>query len=973
MTDPAPQVYLVDAHGLIFQVFHAISGMTSPDGRPTNAVYGFARDLMDISESVRPDYLVCAFDLPGKTFRSDIFDAYKANRSEPPSDLILQLPLIQQVLQAMNIPSIGIPGYEADDVLATLADAADKAGMHVTICSSDKDCRQLIRDRVQLLNLRKKTRMDRAELLADWGVTPEQVVDFQALVGDKVDNVPGVPGIGEKTAAKLLQQFGSIDGIIQRIDELPKGKNRSNLEAAIASGAIHLSRQLTRLSTEVPIALEWDKWKRAEWDLPRLQSLFQELGFRSYAERIRGKLKSAGAAANATLLETAGIASRAVTKAKAASTAPAKATTPGLFDTDDSADAADHSVDVDFPFGALGPSTDTWGGNYRLINQLSDWSDFLAQLSQQSSFAFDLETTSLRFDEARIVGFAFCWNVGEAVYVPALAPLGEPTIPIDRLLTDLKPILENPKIGKRNQNIKFDANILARKGVTVRGIVGDSMVAHYLLHAGERSHNLDEMTRQYFQHENITIESLIGKGKKQLSMSEVPTEKIAEYAAEDADAAWRLCERLETELQSAGLDALYREVEIPLIEVLGRMESTGIRIDVPFLNRLSGEMAEQLETLEAEIHQLAGREFNIGSPKQLRQILFEEMKLPMQKRTDTTGEASTDQESLERLGALGYELPRKLIEHRQISKLKGTYVDALPKLVDLQTGRVHTSFNQTVAATGRLSSSDPNLQNIPTRTEQGKQLRQAFLPRDGWQLLTADYSQIELRMLAHYSGDPALRQAFLDDSDVHTRVAADIFKVPEAEVSSLQRRVAKTVNFGVIYGMSAHGLAARLGILRDEATGFIDAYFARYPQVLAYQDTLLANARKNGYVSTILGRRRRFDPSVIRPGSTFQQRNQAEREAINMEIQGSAADLMKLALLRVDEQLQREQRQSKMLLTVHDELVFEVPPDEIETMVGLVRNAMTTAMELTVPLHVDVSIGPNWLDTVDWPQSAGAP
>ena len=969
MTDSPPSLYLVDAHGLIFQVFHAITGMTSPDGRPTNAVFGFARDLMEICEGTKPDYLLCTFDQPEKTFRSDIYDAYKANRSAPPDDLILQLPMIQQLLEAMNLPSVGIPGYEADDLIATLATIGEQRGMEVIICSSDKDCRQLIRDRVKLLNLRKKTLMDRAELFVDWGVTPEQVVDFQALVGDKVDNVPGVPGIGEKTAAKLLQQFGSLDELIRRVDELPKSKNKSNLEASIASGALLISRQLTRLETAVPIPMDWDNWRRRDWDLPRLQTLFQEFGFRSFADRIRNKLKSAGVQANTAMLASAGI-----PPTKSASTA-AKVLAPslgGLFDAPpDSPDLlsdgdGDGLGDADFPFGALAPATDTWNGSYTLIDSVEAWEALLADLQQQPVFAFDLETTALEADLAKIVGIAISWQSGVAYYVALMGPLADAKVAAKIVLPALKPLLENPAIGKRNQNIKFDANILARHGIQVKGIVGDPMVAHYLLHAGERSHNLDEMTRSYFQHENISIETLIGKGKKQITMDQVPTALTAKYAAEDADAAWRLCEHLEPQLAESGLESLYREVEIPLIEVLVDLESTGIRVDVPFLNRLSVEMALQLEKIEAEIHTLAGREFNISSPKQLRQILFVEMKLPIQGRTSTTNEASTDQETLEKLAALGHALPIKITEHRQISKLKGTYVDTLPKLIDTKTGRVHSSFNQTVAATGRLSSSNPNLQNIPARTEQGKQLRQAFLPREGWLLLTADYSQIELRMLAHYCGDAALQQAFIDDRDIHASVAAEIFKVPEGEITSLQRRVAKTVNFGVIYGISAHGLSTRLGITRDEATGFIEAYFARYPKVLAYQDKLLADARKRGYVATILGRRRKFDPSAIRPRTTYQQRNQAEREAINMEIQGSAADMMKLAMLGVYRRLRDGHFEAKMLLTVHDELVLEVPPNEVDTVARLVREAMITAMPLAVPLQVDLSVGPNWLDTVDW-------
>jgi DNA polymerase-1 len=490
------------------------------------------------------------------------------------------------------------------------------------------------------------------------------------------------------------------------------------------------------------------------------------------------------------------------------------------------------------------------------------------------------------------------------------------------------------------------------------------MVADYLLHAGERSHNMEDLANRYLNHQVIPITDLIGKrGKNQLRMDQVATARVAEYAGEDADVAYRLCSLLEPKLQEQGLYKLYEELEVPLIEVLAELEFNGIHLDLPLLERLGREMTRQLEDIEREIHTLAGRPFNIASPRQLRQVLFEELKLPAQRKTGITGEASTNQESLERLAGLGHPLPRKILEYRQVAKLKGTYVDALPTLVNPVTGRVHASFNQTVTSTGRISSSDPNLQNVPVRTEQGRQIRQAFIPQEGWQMLTVDYSQIELRMLAHYTGDVNLRQAFVEDHDIHASVAAEIYGVAEKEVTSEMRRVAKTVNFGVIYGMSAHGLAQRLGIPREEAGRFIDAYFARYSRVLDYQSRLLEECRRTGYVSTLLGRRRAI--AGIREQSTYQQRNQPEREAINMQIQGSAADLLKLAMLRIYHRLRRERCQGRMLLTVHDELVFEVPPAELCQVVKLVTEEMTTAMSLEVPLKVDAAVGPNWLDVED--------
>jgi DNA polymerase-1 len=930
-------LYLIDAHSLIFQVFHAIKGMSSPSGLPTNALFGFARDLTFLRRDVRPDYLVCAFDVPGKVFRDEIYPDYKAHRAPMPDDLVVQLPLIHRLLEALRVPELGVPGYEADDVIATVARAAAARGLDVFICTSDKDCRQLIDDRVRLFNLRKRHAFGRQELLEDWGVTPEQVVDLQALTGDSVDNVPGVPGIGVKTAAKLLQEYGTLENVLANVDQIPGAKRQENLRAARET--VPLSRQLVRLATDVPVTLDWEAWRLQEPDVPQLLALFQEVGFRGMADAVRN--------------------AAAVTAA-----APAGHGTQGeLFAGEEL-----------FPFGAnepggtAGPAADgkdAWQATYHLVDTPAKFRDFLKQLRKQERFAVDLETTGLDPLRAEIIGLSFCWQAGEAWYLAVRAPEGEPVLNTDKVLKDLRPILENADVAKVNQNIKYDRLALRRHGVTLAGVRGDSMVADYLLHAGERSHNLEELARRYLNHQVIVITELIGKrGKNQLRLDQVSAARVAEYSGEDADVAWRLCQRLEPEVRAQGLGTLYDDLEVPLIEVLAELEHNGIRLDVPFLRRLSEEMTRQLARIEEEIHTLAGHPFNIASLKQLRQVLFEEQKLPPQRRTGITGEPSTDQETLERLAALGHPLPKKIVEHRQVAKLKGTYVDALPDLVNPDTGRIHSSFNQTVAATGRLSSSDPNLQNVPDRREMGRQIRQAFLPAEGWKLLTADYSQIELRLLAHFTGDEALRRAFAEDRDVHTSVAAQIYGVPEKDVTADMRRVAKTVNFGVLYGMSPPGLAQRLSIPREEAAKFIDAYFARYPKVLEYQARLLEECRRTGYVGTILGRRRRIEG--VRAGSTYQGRNQPEREAINMEIQGSAADLIKLAMLHIHRRLRREQRQARMLLQIHDELVFEVPPEELDAVIALVREEMTTPRErdlgLQVPLKVDLAVGPNWLD-----------
>ncbi len=960
----AGTLYVLDTHGMIFQMFHGIGPMSAPDGRPTNAVFGVTRAIMGLYDH-GADYLLATFDRKEPTFREDLYKQYKAHRPPPPDDLIVQIPMISQILDAMCIPVLSIAGFEADDLMATLASEGAARGLKVHLCTSDKDCRQLLTDRVQIRNLRKGETLDAVGLKADWGVEPRQVVDFQALVGDSVDNVPGVAGVGPKTAAKWLQQYGTLENLIAHVEELGGPKLKLAMQTAIANGSLELSRKLVKLDVNVPMPLEWESWRRRDWDGQRLLELFTEFGFRGFANKVRSTLTQSGVKQNAEMLQTIGEPTQLATAVAQSqeTTKPIKLPKPdrpSLFDQIDN----DGGPDADFAFGALA-GEDDWKTNYITIDTPKDFTGFLGKLSKQARITFDLETTSLEPMWAEIVGYAFSWAEQEAYYLPVRGPVGSPMLDPVTTLAKLKPVFENDKVAKANQNIKYDLLVLRAQGVTLHGVAGDSMIADYLLHSGERTHNLDELSRRYLKHENISIKELIGTGKKQITMDQVPIDKVSKYACEDADTAQRLTAFLEPQLAEQGLRQLYDDLEIPLIEVLAELEFNGVRLDTPFLAKLSAEMEIQLASLEKEIHALAGRAFNIASPKQMREMLFDEMKLPVQKKTDTTGEPSTDQESLERLAALGYELPKIIVGHRQVSKLKGTYVDALPLLVNPRTGRVHTSFNQTVASTGRLSSSDPNLQNIPTRSDQGKQIRQAFIPPDGWRILTADYSQIELRLLAHFCGDTQLQTAFAEGRDVHTRVAAEIFKVVEDRVTKDQRRVAKTVNFGVLYGMSAAGLAIRLGITRQEAETFIHAYFERYPSVLAYQDNLLMNARKTGFVATILGRRRAFDPVAIRFNSSYRSRSSAEREAINMEIQGSAADLMKLAMLAVHKQLRAEKLRTKMLLSVHDELVFEAPPEEVPALATLVRHEMIGAMKLSVPLQVDVAAGPNWLDVED--------
>ncbi|MFM7151237.1 MAG: DNA polymerase I, partial [Gemmataceae bacterium] len=858
--DASEQLFVVDAHSLIFQVFYAIRGMTSPTGRPTNAVFGFVRDVLFL-RGQNPTYFVCAFDRDGPTFRDEIYSEYKAHREPFPQDLLLQLPMIENALEAMNVPVLGIPGFEADDILATLARAGEQKGLRVRLCTSDKDCRQLLSDHVSLYNLRKHEEFGPAELLDDWGIRPDQVVDLQALVGDSVDNIPGVPGVGLKTAAKLLQEFGTLDNLLANLDKVT-GKKQEWLRNS--RDIVAISRKLVRLADNVPIRLDWDSWKIRPMQVDRVLSLFQEWGFQGLSNQIRTLAKG----------ENSGF-----TQGQLFDSPVLSAGSPPAGD-----DSTSSPVDVV-------EAAEPWEAEYTLIDTLPAFQNLLGELRSQSRFAIDLETTSLSPHDAEIVGIALCWKAGRAYYLALLGPDGSKRLEGRSVLEQLRPILEDRSIQKVNQNIKYDQLVLRAQGIELQGVTGDSMVADYLLHAGERSHGLEDLSKRYLHHQVITIDQLIGKkgrNQSQLRMDQVPTEQVSNYAAEDADVAWRLSELLEKELEQAvTLKKLYDDLEIPLIDVLAEMEFNGIRLDVPYLKRVSEDMGAQLSALEAEIHTLAGHAFHIGSLPQLRKVLFDELKLPIQGRTGITGAPSTDQETLEKLAALdhpGAALPRKLLEHRQISKLKGTYVDALPTMVNSKTGRIHASFNQTVAATGRLSSSDPNLQNIPVRREMGQQIRKAFVTDPGWQLLTADYSQIELRLLAHFCEDEALCRAFAEGRDIHAAVAAQIFHVPEKEVTEDQRRMAKTVNFGVIYGISAAGLAQRLEIRREEGASFIKSYFERYPRVEAYQTQLLDQCRATGFATTILGRRRQFDRTAIRPNTSCQNRNQPEREAINTQV-----------------------------------------------------------------------------------------
>jgi len=925
--------YLIDAPSLIFQVFHGIPPMTSPQGEPVNAVYGFLRDIHWFLKQ-RATYVICAFDTHAPTFRNVMYDEYKAHREEMPVDLVPQMDAIRELLRAFGVPVLELDGYEADDILATLAREAEARDIHVRLVSSDKDLRQLLTDKVQIYYVRKNLLYDQAALLAEWGVRPDQVVDFQALVGDSVDNVPGVPLIGPKAAQQLLTQYQTLDNVLEHAAEVQGAKRSQNLQTYREQAL--LSRELVRLRNDVPLNFDWESARATNLKPLALVELLPRFGFRSLLEDFRRM---------ATNTDAAMIASGATVEAVPITSTTGTATTGATRSATTAAAAVPF---VEKP----------WNATYRTIATPEAFAAFLADLKQQSVFSFDTETTSVTARHAELVGCSFAWKAGEGYYLPVRAPEGEPRLDLQPMLDALKPILEDPRIKKVGQNLKYDLVVMRNVNILMQGIAFDTMLASYLLEAGERNHNLDELSQRRLGHTMIPIRDLIGTGKNQKTMDQVPVPQITDYAAEDADAAWRLVEVLGRELQDEQLQGLFDTLEVPLIDVLVAMEYAGIRVDPERLAVLSAQYGEVLKNLEGEIYKLAGHEFNINSPKQLQQILFTELKLPILKKTKTG--PSTDADVLEEL-AWRHPLPAKIVEYRQYAKLKGTYLDTLPKLIFPPTGRVHASFNQHIAATGRLSSSDPNLQNIPVRTEQGREMRSAFLPAPGWVFLTADYSQIELRILAHFCQDPALCAAFAADQDIHALVASQVHNVGLEQVTKQQRYEAKAVNFGIIYGQSPHGLAKQLGIEVAVAEDFISQYFRRYPGVEKFLSKVLVDAREKGYVSTLLGRKRKI--AGIR-GANLRHLNMSERAAVNAVVQGTAADLIKQAMLFLYRRLQRENFQARLLLQIHDELVFEVPPEELSSLAKAVVEEMTTVMTLTVPLKVDLNVGSNWLEVV---------
>ena len=922
---PSRHIYLVDGSGFIFRAFFALkTTMTRADGTPTNAVLGFTNMLMKLLEDAGDALVAVIFDAGAITFRNDIYAEYKANRPPPPDELVPQFGLVRDAVRAFDLPCIEQAGYEADDIIATYARQAREAGTEVTIVSSDKDLMQLVRPGVAMFDPMKGTRIGADEVAAKFGVAPDRVVDVQALAGDSTDNVPGVPGIGVKTAALLINEYGDLEAVLDRAGEIKQPKRRQSL-IEYAEQA-RLSRRLVELKQDVPVETPLDALKEPAPSPERLVAFLKENGFRSILARL-------GAAAG---------------------------------------DAADPQATEIAPAETV----------YELVQDAAALEAWVARAIAAGVVAFDTETTSLDAMRARLVGFSLSLEAGRACYVPLahVAPAvqrsldlagdgggggdaGAPPrqIPLDRALAIMRPMLQDEGVLKVGHNIKYDAEILAHYGIDVAP-VDDTMLISYVLEGGLHGHGLDELSRLHLDHENIKFGAVAGTGKNQLGFAEVALDAACDYAAEDADMTGRLHRLLKPRLVSERMTTVYETIERPLIPVVAAMERSGIKVDRAFLSDLSRDFAGRLGRLEQEIHGLAGHPFNIGSPKQLGQVLFDEIGLEGG-RKGKTGAYATGAEVLEVLAAQGHELPARVLDWRQLAKLKSTYTDALQVQINPETGRVHTSFAMAVASTGRLSSSDPNLQNIPVRTEEGRKIRHAFVAEAGQVLLSVDYSQIELRVLAHTAGIEALRTAFRDGIDIHALTASQVFGVPVEGMDPMVRRQAKAINFGIIYGISAFGLARQLGVPQADAAAYIKAYFERYPGIRDYMDETKEACRKLGFVETLFGRRCHV-PGIKNKNPA--RRGFAERQAINAPIQGSAADIIKRAMIRMPAALADQGLGARMLLQVHDELLFEVPEAELEATAETARAVMEAAagpaLELSVPLVADIGHGRNWAE-----------
>ena len=906
MTDSS-RLILVDGSSYLFRAFHALPPLTNSKGHNTGAAKGVIGMLKRLQADNPNDQLVVVFDAKGPTFRNEIYADYKANRPPMPDELREQIEPIHNVIRAMGLPLISVSGVEADDVIGTLSERASEQERPVLISTGDKDMAQLVNDHVTLVNTMTNVMLDREGVIDKFGVPPELIIDLLALMGDSVDNIPGVAGVGEKTALALLQNLGGVSEIyahLDRVAELPvRGAKSLGDKLSASQDMAELSYVLATIKTDCDLGLADDDLRSSSPDNDRLIALYRDLEFKSWLDELLS---------------------------------------PSLF-----VDSPD--VPVAPPASDLSVVTITDQGT------LDEW---VARLANAPLIAFDTETTSLNYMQAQIVGVSFAIAAGEAAYVPLahLNPGLEGQLDRDAVIEQLRPLLESPDVKKVGQHLKYDANVLANHGITLRGIAHDTMLESYVLDAVGSRHDMGSLALKYLGQRVISFEEVAGKGAKQVSFDHVPVEQAAAYAAEDADVTLRLHEALAPRLEAEpALNSVYHRLELPLVPVLSKIERNGAYVSTERLRKQSHELATRLAELESQACELAGQPFNLASPKQLGEILFEKLKLPIIKKTPK-GAPSTAEEVLAEL-ANDYELPAVLIEHRGLAKLKSTYTDKLPEMVDPQTGRVHTSYHQAVTATGRLSSSDPNLQNIPVRTQEGRRIRQAFVAPEGRKIVAADYSQIELRIMAHLSSDAGLLHAFANELDVHSATAAEVFDVALEDVSTDQRRKAKAINFGLIYGMSAFGLAKQIGVARGEAQQYIDRYFARYPGVADYMDATRALAHEQGYVETLMGRRL-YLPEIN--ARNKQRQLAAERTAINAPMQGTAADIIKLAMIEVDGWLETSKLDAKMIMQVHDELVFEVADGACAALCGEVTSRMAGVVELAVPLLTEVGVGSNW-------------
>ena len=917
------KLFLLDAYALIYRAYYAFikSPRVNSKGMNTSAVLGFCNTLHEVLSKERPAYVGVAFDPHGPTFRSEAYAQYKAQREETPEDIRRSVPVIKDILKAMRIPVLEAEGFEADDVIGTLAKKAGAAGLKTYMLTPDKDYGQLVGGSVVMFRPRHGggyETLDEEGVCQKYGISStSQVIDLLGLMGDASDNIPGCPGVGEKTAVKLLQQFGSIDSLLERTDEL-KGALKKKVEENAEQ--IRFSKFLATIRTDVPIELDLEKLRVDEPDRDELRRLFAELEFKTLSDKFLNNRENIKNNANGQL---------------------------DLF----AENPTDGQVDAEkSPLKTLNDTPHT----YKLIDNEDDMAALRDFFMTKRILSLDTETTSTDAIDAELVGLSFAVEEFSAFYVPVPADRQQ----AQKIVNIFKPVYENPSILKIGQNIKYDMEVLSNYGVTLGGEMFDTMVAHYLLQP-ELRHNMDYMAEVYLKYKTIHIDELIGpKGKGQRSMRELRPEEVYEYAAEDADVTLRLKNLLEPRLKETGAWQLFSEVEMPLVRVLASMELTGVRIDTQSLAETSQMLTARMAGMEQEIYRLAGEEFNIASPKQVGDILFGKMKIVEKPKKTKTGQYVTSEEVLQQLRGKS-DIVGKILEHRGLKKLLGTYVDALPKLVNRRTGRIHTSFNQAVTATGRLSSSDPNLQNIPVRGEDGKEIRKAFVPEEGCLFFSADYSQIELRVMAHLSGDENMREAFVEGYDIHAATAAKIYHKAVTDVSRDERTKAKRANFGIIYGITVFGLAERLDISRREATELIDGYFATFPRVADYMERAKAEAREKGYAETLL-HRRRYLPDITSHNATV--RGFAERNAINAPIQGTAADIIKIAMVRIYDRFKRENLRSKMLLQVHDELNFSVYPDEKEAVERIVLEEMQGAYPLSVPLVADCGWGANWLE-----------